>query len=88
MKRKGRAWSVDCSSVIGPSTRKQAAKAIADADIKPIAVLTEREANKTLAWLKVLLDPKRFDKNHERRLLALIRKAGNKPVQKWRKKGI
>ena len=86
VKRKGRTWSVDCSSVIGPSTRKQAAKALADAEIKPIAVLTEREANKTLAWLKVLLDPKRFDKNHEHRLLALIKKSEKKSVQKQHKK--
>jgi len=82
VKRNGRTWSVDCSSVIGPSTRKQATKALADADIKPIAVLTEREANKTLDWLMVLLDPKRFDKKNQRWSVELINKIGKKSIRK------
>jgi len=84
VKMKGRMWSVDCSSVIGPSTRKQAAKALADAEIKLVAMLTEREANKTLDWLKVLLNPRRFDRKQERRLLALIKKRRKKPVRQTR----
>lgn len=82
VKTKGRSWSVDCSSIIGPSTRKQAVKSLTDAEVKPIAVLTEREAKKTLDWLKVLLDPKRFDKKKESQLLALIKKSGKKPIRK------
>jgi hypothetical protein len=91
VKKKGKGLFVDCAAVYWARSRKDTETILREHKVlQPIAVLTEREANKMLHLLKNLLDPMKFDKTHQKqslnKLWELAMRAKSKAKNKKNKK--
>jgi len=69
VKKKGNGFFIECGLAIDARSRIQAQKRLEDCKMKPIVVLTEREAHGLLGRLMTMLRPRAFGKKEERGLL-------------------
>jgi len=82
VKRKGNGFFVDCGLLIDAASRKSAQKLLEEfGDMKPIIVLTEKEAHEMLKTLIKLLRPIQFGKK-EGKLLEKMAVAFEKDLLK------